>query len=118
MDKIIRIILLLSFSFMILLQLNACTGSKEHVSEKQTSGLIAEASPAFGKAPLEVVFKGSNPLKTAENYSFTWDFDDGQYSDEKDTTHTFISPGTYMVSLAMTDASGMVDTTWVTIIID
>ncbi|HOC70310.1 MAG TPA: PKD domain-containing protein, partial [Candidatus Hydrogenedentes bacterium] len=54
-----------------------------------------EASPTSGNAPLEVTF--TNTSTNADYYS--WDFGDGNGSDEWSPTHTYYDPGTYTARL-------------------
>ncbi|MBK8025998.1 MAG: PKD domain-containing protein [Chloroflexi bacterium] len=39
-------------------------------------------------------------------YSYTWDFGDGQFSNEQSPVHTFPAGGTYNVRLVVTDSTG------------
>jgi PKD repeat protein len=104
---------------MMLFQLNACTDKKEYGLREKSPGLVAEASPHLGPAPLTVAFNaGSHLMPGADDSSFTWNFDDGQSSDGKTATHTFTVPGTYMVTLTAADSSGRKYTTWVVIIVN
>lgn len=43
-------------------------------------------------------------------YNYQWDFGDGGTSTEKSPTHSYKSPGTYFVSLKVTDDKGYVNT--------
>jgi PKD repeat protein len=43
--------------------------------------------------------------------SYQWDFGDGTSSTQADDTHTYASAGTYTVTLKVTDAGGLSDTT-------
>jgi PKD repeat protein len=101
-----------------LFQLNACTDKKDYGLREKSPGLAAEASPHLGTAPLTVAFNaGSLLMPRADDSSFTWNFDDGQSSGGKTATHTFTTPGTYMVTLAAAGSSGRKYTTWVVIIV-
>lgn len=42
--------------------------------------------------------------------TYFWDFRDGNTSTDKDPTHTFTDPGTYLVLLVVTDTNGCTDT--------
>lgn len=63
------------------------------------------ASPSTGLAPLSVQFDpramgGDLPL------SYEWDFGDGDTSTQSGPSHVFQMPGTYTVSLRVTDGNG------------
>jgi PKD repeat protein len=60
------------------------------------------ASPITGQAPLTVVFSdlSTNPV------SWVWNFGDGGSSTEQNPTHIFQNPGSYSVSLTVTNETG------------
>ena len=60
------------------------------------------AYPETGQAPLSVQF--SDMSVGAE--SWTWVFGDGTYSSSRNPSHVFSEPGTYTVSLLVSDGSG------------
>ena len=69
-------------------------------------------SPSSGDAPLVVSFNGnasSDPEGGALNYA--WDFGDGNTGSGATTSHTFTTPGTYTVTLTVTDPAGSSDST-------
>ena len=69
-----------------------------------------EADPSIGYAPLVVTFDSSCsfvPLEAAGVYSFGWDFDDGATGSGQTITHTFLDPGTYMVSVGINNSGGI-----------
>jgi len=75
----------------------------------QVSALSANARivPAHGTAPLNVMFTDiseGNPIE------WHWDFGDGYSGDGPRTMHTYMSPGTYSVTLLALDAQGAADT--------
>jgi PKD repeat protein len=47
--------------------------------------------------------------------SYHWSFGDGAVSDQADPTHTYAAAGSYQVSLTVTDAGGLSDTTTQTV---
>ena len=54
-----------------------------------------------------VTFHHSGPLySNSSNYTFLWDFDDGEIADTPDVLHRFPNPGTYQVSLTLSDDLG------------
>lgn len=63
------------------------------------------ATPSSGSVPLTVAFSavasgGVSP------YSYSWNFADGGSSTQAQPTHTYTTPGTYLVQLTVTDSSG------------
>jgi PKD repeat protein len=61
------------------------------------------ADPRSGFAPLEVqFFDGSGNAPTA----WSWSFGDGEVSSEQHPVHVYASPGTYAVSLTVTNGLG------------
>jgi len=75
--------------------------------------VMIKATPESGRAPLEVQFKakvtekeGSQRAASAEDYTYHWDFTDGNTSEEKKPVHTFEEPGIYIVKLTVTNICG------------
>ncbi|MRI00238.1 carbohydrate-binding protein [Kriegella sp. EG-1] len=71
---------------------------------------IAEAAPLTGVSPLEVTFTGSNSTDDVGVVAYAWDFGDGGTSAEEDPVYTFATPGTYAVTLTVTDTGGLTST--------
>ncbi|MBI2147540.1 PKD domain-containing protein, partial [Candidatus Woesearchaeota archaeon] len=74
-------------------------------------------SDTAGEAPLTVDFAvdvtGDSP------FTFDWDFGDGTaHSGEEDVSHVFTAPGTYVVTLIVTNADGDATTVQVHITVD
>jgi len=68
---------------------------------------VATVSVSSGKAPLLVQFNGDGSYDPDGSIiSFSWDFNDGSYSTEINPEHEFTAPGTYVVTLAVTDDGG------------
>lgn len=67
-----------------------------------------EASTETGAAPLTVEFDPRCSTGTVAKYS--WDFGDGETSKTRKPTHTFNKPGSYEVTLEVSDAQNVLDT--------
>ncbi|MDD3622079.1 MAG: PKD domain-containing protein [Methanofollis sp.] len=61
-----------------------------------------KAFPRSGVAPLEVAF---TDISTGSPTSWAWDFGDGSGSTAQFPTHTYTKPGTYTVSLTISDGT-------------
>lgn len=61
------------------------------------------ATPQNGASPLNVCF---NDMSSGTVTSWLWSFGDGSSSTLKNPCHTYTVPGTYTVSLSVTNASG------------
>jgi PKD repeat protein len=61
------------------------------------------ASPTTGEAPLTVSFRDTS---TGTPTSWAWSFGDGTSSTAQHPTHVYAMPGTYSVSLTVTNAGG------------
>jgi gliding motility-associated-like protein len=70
-------------------------------------------NPPWGCAPLTVTFTNYSTGNGITNNN-AWDFGDGNISALSDPVHTFTSPGTYTVMLAINNVCSY-DTTWATI---
>jgi PKD repeat protein len=75
----------------------------------QPPSAVAQGSPLSGPAPLTVTFdgSGSSDPDPGDTLSYAWDLDgDGQFDDSTaiNPTATFSSPGTYSVTLRVTDS--------------
>jgi PKD repeat protein len=66
-----------------------------------------EPSRTTGDAPLTVTFNPQCSTGTIAKYR--WSFGDGETSAERRPTHTFENPGSYEVSLEVSDAQNVVD---------
>jgi len=61
------------------------------------------ANTTHGPAPLTVAF---TDLSTGSPYLWTWNFGDGNSSNQQNPTHVYDSPGTYTVHLSVRNAGG------------
>ncbi|MDN3688840.1 PKD domain-containing protein [Cyclobacterium jeungdonense] len=67
---------------------------------------VAIADVQQGIAPLTVQFDGSESEANGSIVAYAWDFDDESSSTLVSPAHTFATPGTYTVSLMVTDDNG------------
>lgn len=67
-----------------------------------------EATPQGGPAPLTVEFDPLCSTGTVANYN--WSFGDGQTTRTRKPSHIFTTPGTYQVTLEVSDNQNVVDT--------
>ncbi|HSF35420.1 MAG TPA: ThuA domain-containing protein [Nocardioides sp.] len=77
------------------------------VTDNQPPSVSIEASTTNGEAPLPVEF--TSTVEDADGdtpVTYAWDFGDGASSTDADPTHTYTTPGTYVVSLVVTDSRG------------
>ncbi len=80
---------------------------------------IASANPLMGVAPLLVNFIGSSSTDDVGIAQYLWDFADNSItSGESNPSHLFNVPGTYDVSLTVTDSNGLQDNEVITIIVE
>ncbi len=69
---------------------------------------VVSANTIKGPAPLEISFTGSESTDSDGPIdSYAWDFNDSNQSSDADPVHTFVAPGTYFVSLTVTDSDGV-----------
>jgi gliding motility-associated-like protein len=66
------------------------------------------AANAFGCQPVEVSF--SNSSSNLENPTYLWDFGDGTTETLANPTHIYPNPGTYDVTLTVTNSTGCINT--------
>ncbi|GEM_PF-5368449 len=68
------------------------------------------SAPASIKAGREAVFSAAASTDPDGSIvSYEWDFGDGTTGSGKEVTHTYTAPGSYNVSLTVTDNSGLTD---------
>jgi gliding motility-associated-like protein len=67
---------------------------------------VFQPSATNGCQPLVVNFNNTS----ANGYSWYWNFGDGTYSAEQNPSHTYATPGTYVVTLVVTSVAGCVTT--------
>jgi alpha-N-arabinofuranosidase len=78
---------------------------------------LINPSSLRGPAPLAVTFDGSGSAAAAgaDIISYQWDLDDGNKAAGMIASHTYTKPGTYTVTLSVTDSAGLSGTASVTI---
>ncbi|MEL6606119.1 MAG: PKD domain-containing protein, partial [Cyanobacteria bacterium J06614_10] len=78
---------------------------------------IIDANPTTGLAPLTVSFDGKRSYDPdgGEITSYFWNFAGEKYVEERAPTHTFSLPGTYTVSLTVSDDEDDTNSTRTTI---
>ena len=84
--------------------------------ENQAPVAVASADVTSGKASLLVTFD-SSASSDADGaiIGYSWDFMDGSFSAEANPSHEFTVPGTYLVTLTVTDDQGAEASSVVTI---
>jgi PKD repeat protein len=64
------------------------------------------ANLTSGIEPVNVQFTGSGTDRDGQIVSYHWDFSDGQTSSQQNRSHTYMTNGTYTVTLTVTDNQG------------
>jgi len=77
---------------------------------------IFAPGPHIGCTPLTVQFSDSS--YSATGHQLRWDFGDSLYSQLPNSVHTYVSPGTYDVTLRVWTSSGCIDTVEITAPLD
>lgn len=77
------------------------------ITDNQPPTVAFTASTTSGEAPLPVSFDSTVTDADGDTpVTYAWSFGDGATSTEADPSHTYTSPGKYVVSLTATDARG------------
>jgi len=77
-----------------------------------------QALPGAGEVPLVISFNASQSYDDDGSIvSYAWQFGDGWSGTGAQCTHTYVTPGTYVVSLTVTDDSGDIGTATATVIV-
>lgn len=69
------------------------------------------ASFTTAVAGLTVTFTDTSTPGTAPITSWSWDFGDGGSSTSQNTSHVYAAPGTYTITLTVTDSAGLISST-------
>jgi len=107
-----------SGSYTVTLTVTDAGGQVAHAS--QTITVHAKLTASFTYSPssplplLSVTFTGSASGGSSP-YSYSWDLGDGTTATGASVTHSYVLPGTYTVTLTVTDANGQTVTTSQTI---
>lgn len=71
----------------------------------------ASAAPVAGIEDLTVTFSSAGSTDPdGDPLAYAWSFGDGQGSSQPNPSHTYLSPGTYVAVLSVSDTSGALDT--------
>lgn len=71
-----------------------------NISGAPTPGIIATPNPVCVGEPVSFMGSGTNVI------SWLWDFDDGATNGDQNPSHTYLSAGSYEVTLTVTNADG------------
>lgn len=101
------------------------TGSYPYAGGTTTSGTntqvpptaVITASATTGQAPLPITFSANNSVGNGSITSYAWDFGDGVKSTIANVSHTYTVPGTYNVTLLVTNQYNLTNTQQMTIIV-
>jgi len=94
----------------------------QRVQASKTVTVNAQLSGSFSYSPssplpLEAVTFSATGSGGAQPYSYSWDFGDGTTANGQTVRHSYLLPGSYVVTLTITDASGQRFTTSQTVIV-
>ncbi len=93
---------------LVLLLLVSCKSDDEVATRVNMPPMAkAKSNVTSGTIPLIVNFFGEDSTDDDSVVSYSWNFDDGTISNEINPSHTFESPGTYQVILAIKDKEGL-----------
>lgn len=80
---------------------------------------VITANPLSGVAPLTVNFNANNSTDDDAITAYEWEFGDGSANSvAAEVEHTFTTPGTFIVTLTVTDVEGLTDTATITITVN
>ena len=88
------------------------------VAANQAPTVTASADPAGGTAPLTVAFTASGQDAEGDALTYAWSFGDGASAEGASASHTFAAPGTYAVTVTVTDARGATGSATLTVVVE
>ena len=88
---------------------NSTCSATVNVQRNEKPSVSFTYSPSEVRAGGEVSFEESSSDPDGNVVSWEWDFGDGSSSTERNPAHVYEAPGTYTVSLTVTDNDGMRD---------
>jgi PKD repeat protein len=68
--------------------------------------IVGGPAPVSGTAPLAVAFSASAAGGVGGTYAYSWSFGDGSTATGAQANHTYSSPGTYVITVNVTDGAG------------
>ncbi len=86
----------------------ALSGIGSYVPEPPQAGFLVDITS--GLTPLSIQFTNSSSSGSGAITSWMWDFGDGNCASLQNPTHTFNAPGSYNVSLQVTDSNNLTST--------
>src|SRR6185295_14269626 len=89
--------------------------SGSNLPPTQPLTVTISASTTTGTDPLPVTFTCNVSSTTVQVVSYYWDFGDNQTASSQQATRTYMTGGTYTVSLIVTDASGATGVGFITL---
>ncbi len=75
------------------------------------------ADTLSGKTPLTVNFESNSSDPDGTIVGYEWKFGDGSQATTEDASHTYLTPGNFVVTLKVTDNNGAVNTDVTTIVV-
>jgi PKD repeat protein len=85
--------------------LTACSDVEDDSSSAPVARITV--TPASGPAPLSVAVSGAGSSAVSGTIAtYAWTFGDGATATGSDATHTFATPGEYVITLTVTDDKG------------
>lgn len=78
-----------------------------HIKGNRPPRAAIALNQSVGAAPLNIAFESASVDFDKDALTYAWDFGNGDTSTEANPAYTFESPGTYTVSLTVTDVEGL-----------
>lgn len=87
----------------------ACDGAEDVNRPPSVGFTFSPASPSVG-TPVEFSAQATDPDPDGRVVSYAWEFGDGGEASGRMSTHTYDAPGSYEVTVTVTDNGGRTDT--------